>query len=135
MHRKLIWVVCLVALVLAFIGPAYAAPALPVWHGVRPGETLFSIGRLYNVSPWAIARANYLADPNKIYAGQRLYIPDGPAYPGKPCGQYYHVQIGDTLHGIGRRYGANPWVIAAANGIYNLNYIYVGQVLYIPCHP
>jgi hypothetical protein len=33
---------------------------------------------------------------------------------------------------IGRLYGVSPWVIASANGIYNLNWIYVGQRLVIP---
>jgi len=34
--------------------------------------------------------------------------------------------------GIGRLYGMNPWVIASANGLYNLNCIYAGQRLVIP---
>jgi hypothetical protein len=31
-------------------------------------------------------------------------------------------------------YGISPWHIARANGIYNLNYIWAGQRLFIPCH-
>jgi spore germination protein len=45
------------------------------YHWVCPGETLFAIGRLYGVSPWSIAAANGLTNPNYIRAGQRLYIP------------------------------------------------------------
>ena len=70
-----------------------------------------------------------------IYAGQWLYIPAGPPYyPYPPCGSYYTVRYGDTLLGIGRIYGVSAWSIAAANGIYNMNRIYVGQQLLIPCH-
>ena len=110
------------------------------YHVVRAGETLSSIGRLYGVSAWAIASANHLANPNRIYAGQYLCIPrGGTGYPPPPpppppaCGQYHIVARGQTLYSIGRLYGVSPWVIASANGIYNVNRIYVGQRLFIPC--
>jgi len=123
---------------LAVVTPVDAAPvatSVPTWHRVAWGETLFSIGRLYNVSPWAIASANRLANPNRIYAGRWLYIPAGPGYPRpQPCGSYYTVQSGDTLFRIGRIYGVSPWSIARANGIYNMNYIWVGQRLFVPCY-
>ncbi len=126
------------ALSLIVVAPVAAAPAatgVPTWHRVIRGETLFSIGRIYNVSPWAIASANRLANPNRIYAGQWLYIPAGsPYYPPHRCGSYYTVRRGDTLFGIGRAYGVNAWSIARANRIYNMNHIWVGQRLFVPCH-
>ena len=112
-----------------------AAASLPTWHTVVRGETLFSIGRLYGVSPWAIATANRLVNPNRIYVGQTLYIPAGSSYPGPlPCGTYYTVQRGDTLYRIGIAHKVSPWSIAAANRIYNMNYIRAGQRLFIPCY-
>ena len=42
------------------------------------------------------------------------------------------VRSGETLSSIGRRYGVNPYTIAAVNGLANPNYIRVGQVLKIP---
>jgi putative chitinase len=127
--------VIVVSLLLSF--PVAAAPAAwsaPGYHLVRLGETLSSIGRLYGVSPWAIARANNLADPNKIYAGRWLYIPrSGYPYPyPQPYGRYHTVRLGETMLSISRWYGVSPWVIASANGIYNLNRIYAGQRLLIP---
>jgi LysM repeat protein len=125
------------ALSLMTVTPVAAAPAArgPIWHQVAWGETLFSIGRFYNVSPWAIASTNRLANSNRIYAGQWLYIPAGPPY-HRPswCGSYYAVRRGDTLLAIGRAYGVSAWSIARANGIYNMNYIRTGQRLFIPCH-
>lgn len=50
-----------------------------------------------------------------------------PVYPG-----YYVVQWGDNLSRIAARYGTTVWAIAQANGIANVNYIRVGQVLVIP---
>jgi LysM repeat protein len=128
----------------AAAAPAPVALGAPGYHRVRLGETVFSIGRLYGVNPWAIVSANHLADANKIYAGQVLHIPYGPGpHPGPgpkpgpgphpgPAYRYHVVRCGETLHSIGRMYGKSAWTIAAANGIYNLNYIYAGQRLVIP---
>lgn len=140
MRTKILLVLLVLGLTLATVAPAAAAPAASGygWHQVRHGETLFSIGRLYNVNPWAIARANSIANPNRIYVGQWLQIPPGPPYYQQPwpspCGSYHIVRHGETLYRIGRWYGVSPWRIAAVNGIYNMNYIRAGQRLLIPCH-
>jgi len=44
-------------------------------HTVKPGETLFSIGRAYNQNPYAIAEYNRLPQPYTLSAGQQLRIP------------------------------------------------------------
>ena len=135
---KRVWLVSMMVSALVFsvgFAPVSAAPAelaSPTWHWVRYGETVFSIGRLYGVNPWTISAANGLANPNRIYAGQRLYIPAGNGYP-PVCGSFYWTRLGDTLHSIGRAYGVSPWSIASANRIYDLNRIYAGQRLFIPC--
>ena len=76
--KAILLVVCLLVAQLA-IGAtiATAAPPAcgPVYHYVRYGETLSSIGRLYGVDAYAIARANGLANPNLIYTGQMLLVP------------------------------------------------------------
>jgi murein DD-endopeptidase MepM/ murein hydrolase activator NlpD len=56
------------------------APARPLAaqgqvHTVAPGETMFSIGRRYNVSPVAIAQANRLPPHHKLRMGEQLTIP------------------------------------------------------------
>ena len=137
MHRRMVLLVSVIVASLLLSTSVAAAPATssaPGYHLVRLGETLSSIGRLYGVSSWAIARANNLADPNKIYAGRWLYIPrSGYPYPyPQPYGRYHTVKFGETMLSIGRWYGISPWVIASANGIYNLNRIYAGQRLLIP---
>jgi LysM repeat protein len=45
------------------------------YHVVQEGETLAAIGRKYEVAWKAIARANKLADPNRLAPGQRILIP------------------------------------------------------------
>ncbi len=47
-------------------------------------------------------------------------------------GLWYVVRRGDTLSAIALKYGVSFWEIARANGIWNPNLIFVGQVLFIP---
>lgn len=47
---------------------------------------------------------------------------------------YYRVQYGDTMLAISRSFNVDVWNIARANGIFNLNRIYAGQLLRIPGH-
>ena len=89
-RRMLVLVIVVLASLLVTTSVAAApapssSPAPPMWsapryHTVRPGETLFSIGRLYGVNPYAIASANRIYNPNRIYIGQCLYIPASSCY-------------------------------------------------------
>jgi LysM repeat protein len=117
------------------------APGTPIVHTVKPGETLFSIGRLYNVNPYAIAAANNIPYPYILYPGQQLTIPTGTTpgpnptpVPPKPgtCRYYHMVRPGENLFRISTAYGVPMSTIAAANGIVNYNLIYAGQTLCIP---
>jgi len=134
-------IVLIFQLLIASISYAAPPPACRRYHIVRPCETLFSIGRLYGVSPYAIARANHLWNPNLIYVGQCLVIPCGPPYPGPCppgppcCWRRHHVRPGETLFSIGRLYGVSPYAIARANGLANPDLIYACQWLCIPCGP
>ena len=117
------------------------------YHVVQPGETLYCIGRAYGVDPYAIARQNGILNPNLIYPGQRLAIPDVPrslpsgrvcprqfdgGTPPPPCRWYHTVGPSENLYRISLRYGVSMWAIAEANNILNLHYIRAGQVLCIP---
>lgn len=59
------------------INPPYTYPPYGCRydHVVATGETVFSIGRAYGVSPYDIAYRNWLYNWNYIYAGQYLCIP------------------------------------------------------------
>ncbi len=130
MHRRWLTIACVVATLVVLVGvlPASASSSRgSVIHVVQRGETLYSIARRYGVSMWTIANANGITNPNRIYVGQRLSIPSGGA-----AGRVHVVQAGETLLHIALRYGVDAWAIARANGITNLNYIYVGQRLVIP---
>ncbi len=60
--------------------PAYPAPAATGSQGthiVQPGEHLAVIAQRYGLTWTAVAQANNLLDPNRIYSGQSLIIPAG----------------------------------------------------------
>lgn len=67
--------------------PAAPAPATPAarTHTVQAGEHLTGIARHYGVTIAAVAAANRIADPSRIYAGQRLTIPGVAAPAAAPA--------------------------------------------------
>jgi len=62
---------------LALLGLALAQTT----YVVRPGDTLHALARRFGVSASALARANRLADPDRIRAGQRLVVPRPAGWP------------------------------------------------------
>lgn len=57
---------------------ALEPPTRGIYHEVQKGETLWGIGRSYNVSPDQIVSVNKLSDPSHISPGQLLFIPASP---------------------------------------------------------
>ncbi len=127
--------VCLLLVMLSGSAIWAAPPAVSGRiHVVSWGENLIRIAAQYGVSVEAIMAANGLANPNRIYAGQRLIIPRGTSQtPGGTLdGAVYTVALGDTLSGIAWRYGVSVTALVQANNLLNPNYIYAGQKLVIP---
>lgn len=125
----------------ALAAPAEAMQGSERWvrvHTVRPGEVLSAIALHYGVSVEALMQANNLRNADRIVVGQDLIIPDAPG--GKPsgggtggpqCAKTHEVRRGETLSAIALRYGVDAYTLARANGIYDLNHVYTGQVLCI----
>ena len=138
--RLLVPAVSLAAALVA--GPILAGGALaadPVV--VRPGDTLTSISKRHGVPIPRIVELNGLADPNRIYVGQRLRVTGAsspsrpqPAAPAAPAARArsHTVRLGETLTHIAARYDVTVGAIASANGIANPSRIFAGQRLNIP---
>lgn len=94
---------------------------------VQSGDTLSGIAARFGTTYQMLARMNGITNPNMIYAGQRLRVPDAG---GSQI--VYIVQPGDTLSEIAVNYGISVQTIAALNGISNPNLIYAGEKLFIP---
>ncbi|MFN4141275.1 peptidoglycan DD-metalloendopeptidase family protein [Aestuariivirga sp.] len=60
-------------------GPSVTDSGKAASHTVASGETLFSLGRKYGLSPYAIAEANGLPRDAQLAVGQRVRIPGGSA--------------------------------------------------------
>lgn len=125
MYQKIVRLL-LVMLVTLWLAQPAAADTLYV---VQRGDTLASIARRYNTTIGVLMQLNNIVNPNLIYVGQQLLIPDNK--PGSSY-QLHTVQRGDTLKNIATRYNTTVTILAQLNQISNINLIYVGQVLLIP---
>lgn len=98
---------------------------------VQPGDSLWSIAKLYRTSVSAIAQENNILDPALIYPGETLRITllDNDK---KADDHYYTVRSGNTLSGIAAKYRTTVSRLALLNNISNPNLIYTGERLQIP---
>ncbi len=106
-------------------------------YTVRPGDTVTHIAQRTGVSVASITRANALANPSKIYAGQLLRIPSqtpsrSAVRTAAPAAAVYTVRAGDTVSHIAKRTGSTIQAIVAANDLNARATILVGQRLQIP---
>jgi LysM repeat protein len=140
MMRK--WFLFLLAVMVMSVG-VVTTSAQDTTYVVRFGDTLYRISLRFGVSVSDLASANNIRNINLIYAGQTLRIPSSgggtpPATPvpgatQQPGGTSNYVVVrGDTLGRIAQRFGTTVAAIAQANGITNINLIFVGQRLTIP---
>ena len=130
----------------------------PYRYTVEAGDSLGTIAQQFGVSGVSIMEANELQDPNSVYVGQSLVIPnyappnslaaseeaaatdstgseqssEQSTEPASGQGVSHIVQPGETLYGIAQKYGVDANVIAEANNIANPNQLRVGQKISIP---
>lgn len=96
---------------------------------VRAGDTLWAIAREYGTTVEAIVRENRIADPNRIFAGERLKI-TLPARDGRE--EIYTVKRGDTPISIAGKHGVSLSALEHRNGLRRGETIYAGDKLSIP---
>jgi LysM repeat protein len=123
---------------------------------VQSGDTLSVIAQRFNTTLNALAQLNGIANPNRIFAGQRLIVPSAggtggpntvPTSPALPTTQppviitatpvvsapsTYVVQPGDSLYRISVRFNVSMIGLARANNITNYNLVFAGSTLVIP---
>lgn len=122
------------------VTPSNPKPSAPVeqpsksyqTYTVQSGDTLSGIAAKFGTTYQKIAADNGIANPNIIHPGQVLKIYGGSNQSNSaPSYQTYTVKSGDTLSGIGSKFGVSYQKIAADNNISNPNLIHPGQVLKI----
>ncbi|WP_051331232.1 LysM peptidoglycan-binding domain-containing protein [Aneurinibacillus terranovensis] len=91
---------------------------------VKPGDTLWTIGRKFGVTPTEIARVNRVRTPDRLVVGQALVIPTGT--------KRYTVKPGDSLQSIAQGYDVSEAALLSVNPIAPPYSLHVGQVIHIP---
>ncbi len=103
---------------------------------VQRGDNLFRIAQRFGVTTEALAQANGITDPSRIFAGQQLTIPtfdtsapvvENPLVGGTPT--THRVTYGDSLQSIANAYGMTVEQVMQINNITNPDVIYRGQEL------
>jgi 2',3'-cyclic-nucleotide 2'-phosphodiesterase (5'-nucleotidase family) len=70
--KFLVFLIVLTMLITTMVMPAFAAT-----YQVKSGDMLYQIANMYGVTVQEIVDTNNIANPNMIYPGQMLKIPDG----------------------------------------------------------
>jgi LysM repeat protein len=106
---------------------------------VEAGDTLGSIAEQFGTDVETLRQLNNLRD-DSLAVGQPIYVPyvEGMTAEGMPTptpGPFlYTIQVGDTLSGIGLRFGVDPIAIIEANndGLLDPNNLTIGATILIP---
>ena len=100
---------------------------------VQAGDTLSGIAEKYNTSYTYLAQINNIENPNLIYVGEKINIPNSNINTVRDTSHIlYIVKSGDTLSGISLKYDVSINTLVSLNDIQNPNLIYVGEILRIP---
>lgn len=94
---------------------------------VQQGDTLSGIAQRYGTTYQALASLNSISNPNLIYAGQTIRVPENSS----SSARYYTIQSGDTLSAIALKFGTTVSALQNLNGIADPNLIYAGNTIRI----
>lgn len=95
-------------------------------YTVKPGDTLYSISKKYNITIDRLKALNNLTN-NILSVGQKLIVSDNMTKNNNS----YVVQKGDTLYGIANKFGVNVDTLRLINKL-NSNTLKIGEILIIP---
>jgi LysM repeat protein len=106
---------------------------------VQPGDTLLGIAERFNITVEDLAARNDILDPNNVFAGQKLELPQpgervapaaGPGATGDQS--IYVVRPGDTLFAIAQELSVSVEDLAELNEITDPTQLFVGRRLEVP---
>ncbi|MDT3427667.1 TolB protein [Paenibacillus forsythiae] len=97
---------------------------MQTFYTVRPGDSVSSIAKRWEVPVPALTAANNLSSPYIIYPGQQLSVPSGVTT--------VQVISGDSVYSLAQAYGVPMAAVIAANRLSPPYTIYIDQWLIIP---
>ncbi len=111
---------------------------------ISPGDSLSIIAQRHGIPIGILMSINGIRNANRIWQGQRLYIPTNGGHvaqvhtqaptasrPAATNNNYYRVRPGETLSHIAMRFGVTQQYLARINNIINPAYIRAGDVIRI----
>ena len=116
-------------------------------YTIQPDDTLWDLADDYDITVEDIMAANVDLDPDNMYVGQIVYLPNdtpvgasqrfrpGRRHPFRPyaCRRSYIVRPGDTLYNISIQFGVPVRAIIEANPFINFGFpLQVGQFICLP---
>ena len=113
-------------------------------HKVKKGETLYSIGKKYQITVSELRAANNLSEKDVIKVGQKLVIPSADIENAATLAsdtknnistkktEVYTVKKGDTLYGIAKKYDIKVAELFSLNGMSSKDVLKVGQKIKVP---
>src|SRR5690554_2334799 len=104
-------------------------------YTVQPGDTLFTIARLYGSTVPAIIDANNIVNPNLIYPNSVILIPveeEDLEIEAPPGSIIYTVQPDDTLYIISLLFKVSIQDILSLNNIDDPSSIHPGMKIVLP---
>lgn len=108
------------------VPPAPSPAPQYITYVIQSGDTLSGIAQRFGTTVSALADLNGISDPDKIYAGNTIRVPENGSS-GSSGPVYYTIRPGDTLSGIALKYGTTVSALADLNGISNPDKIYAGS--------
>lgn len=104
--------------------PAPAPKPLNSTYTIKKGDTLSQIAARFGTSVAKLVQLNGIKNPDLIYVGQVLKLPNSTA---APAVVYHTVRKGETLSEIAVKYKTTVTKLVALNGIKNPDLIYPDQ--------
>lgn len=105
----------------------------PVSYHVQYGDTYYKISRYYNITIDDLINANPDVDPDKLAAGDELFIPLAEQKVSCAVGsESYTIQQGDTLYSLAHKFQIKANALIKANHRINPDALLPGQIICIP---
>ena len=108
-----------------------------IYHSLKPGETVYSLSKLYGISENEIIQSNPGMDINKLSVGVEIAVPkrefmnDQQKFDDQEKKYIFHkVLMGETLSSIARQYGLSARQLRKENR--DLRFPQVGDFVRIP---
>jgi LysM repeat protein len=108
-----------------------------IYHSLKPGETVYSLSKLYGVSENEIIQSNPGIDINKLSVGIEIAVPkrefmnNQQKFDDQEKKYIFHkVLMGETLSSIARQYGLSVRQLRRENR--DLRFPQVGDFVRIP---